>query len=772
MRLPSLSIIVALSGCKTETTATQRLTQITASDAISIQLEDAVGVGPVHIPIRQVNSYGIGIPGGSASIAVRGGGSISSSEVLFDAYGYAEVTVNVPEDSLVDIQVQSAENTEDIGPSARIFGISNDMPDLPLAPTFLANETVSEGQWLVSGTNGLAAGGDNEIWWLPAEQGTLPHQVADLPFFIDGMWSAHIDADAIADLVVWADTHVILLRGRPNGGYGWGGAWTSGARDIAGVVANDINGDRLTDLVVAASTDEASVIEVLIGDGRWNFEMSDPLTLSYPVDGITAADDDRNGDPDVTVLSGASGVLRRYTITENGWVGGSPPEIAEYKADPGSVLLPPLDLNNRGAPEIAVIGPSGSGEQALIFYVLGTPPTKYPLSFSPFDATFADLDGDGADDLIALEDDILNAIRFTEDGNKFISQSTMGMGDRGPIAAQDFTGDGLADLAILEQGITIREGTVPDIGGWSVTTQGMRSYTLNLMGPVSIGDLNADGVPDIIGVTNAQEAPNLEPEIRIWSFVLGEDGLPALQTADVTPLRPGPLLDLAHCNNNIYTLIAGLESPTLHRTKLTAAADTFTLEDKWGAMEVSGDFIACGRASVGSNGVAVGSNDGTWTIYNNDGTETNAGMAAPGYGIAMADTDGDGVDEVHSCEEMGCQIMGADFNADGIDEVVRSNNLSTTIETTGGTQILNSRGHLSTGDINGDGHLDLMTFDHYTGTMSFHRGLSGTLAPSWAIRTERELEGPAFLADVDGDGTLEFISMNDEGKLLHSQTGQ
>ena len=772
MRLPTLSIMIALWGCKTESTTTQRLTPIAASDAISIQLADAVGIGPVQVPVRQVNSYGVGVPGGSASVAIRGAGSIASSEVLFDAYGYAELTVDVIEGGLVEVQVQSAENTEDIGPPARVFGMSNDMPDLPLAPTFLANETVSAGQWLVTGTNGLAAGGDNEIWWLPAEQGTLPHQVADLPFFIDGMWSAHIDSDAIADLVVWADTHVILLRGRPNGGYGWGGAWTSGARDIAGVVANDINGDRLTDIVVAASTDAASVIEVLIGDGRWNFQMTDPLTLSYPVDGITAADDDRNGDPDITILSGASGVLRRYTITENGWVGGSPPEIAQYKADPGSVLLPPLDLNNRGAPEIAVIGPSGSGEQALVFYVLGTPPTKYPLSFGPFDATFADLDGNGADDLIALEDDVLNAIRFTEDGNKFISQSTMGMGDRGPIAAQDFTGDGLADLAILEQGITVREGTVPEIGGWSVTTQGMRSYSLNLMGPVSIADLNADGAPDIIGITNAAPPPGLDPEVRIWSFVTGEDGLPALQTGDVNPLQPGALLDFAHCNNNVYTLIAGPESQTLHRTRVTTAMDTFALEDVWGAMAVSGDMIACGRASVGANGVAVGSHDGTWTVYNNDGSIAGSDVGVPGYGIAMADTDGDGIDEVYSCEEMGCQILGADFNGDGIDEVVRSNNLTTTVDTNGGQQIVNGRGFLSTGDINDDGHLDLMTFDQYTGTLSFHRGLQGTLAPSWAIRTERELEGPAFLADVDGDGSLDFISVDDSGKLLHSKTGE
>jgi hypothetical protein len=765
MRLPTLVMAIALIGCKDENSSRQRLAEIESSDAISIQLDDAVGVGAIELPIRQVNSFGVGIPGGSATIAVRGGGSLATNVVEFDAYGYGNARINVPEDSLVDVQVQSADNTDEFGTSARIYGINTAMPDLPLSPAFLTNDVVAEGQWLVAGTGGVAAAGNNEVWWVPMTQGELPHQVADLPYFIDGIWGAHIDADAIADLVIWADTHVLLLRGRPGGGYGWGAAWTAGDRDIAGVVANDVNGDRLTDLVVAISTDEESLIEVLIGDGRWSFTANEPLALSYPVDGVTASDEDRNGDPDITVLSGASGVLRRYTVTEEGWVGGSPADIAQYKADPGSVLLPPVDLNNQGAPEIAVVGPSDSGEQALVFYVLGSPPTKYPLGFEPFEITFADLDGDGADDLIALEDDVLNAIRFAADGEKFISQSTMGMGEKGPIAAQDFTGDGLADLVILSGGLTLREGTVPDIGGWSVTSHGMRSYDLDLFGPTSVDDVDGDGSVDVLGITNADELP----EIRAWSFVDGTDGLPALQTAAVVPLIPGLVLDFAHCGNNVYTLLGGLESQTLHRVKINATAEGFTLDDMWGPKEVSGDVIACGQATSGSYGVAVASFSGDWTLLSNDGTQVDAGNNGPTAAIAMADTNGDGVDEVNSCSENGCNILAVDLNGDGKDELVESM-LDTTVETNTGVQHLNSRGSLSADDVDGDGRTDLLTFDEYTGTLSIHRGIKGGLAPAWSIRTERDVQGPAFLADVNQDGSLEFVSVDSNGKLLHTST--
>ena len=68
------------------------------------------------------------------------------------------------------------------------------------------------------------------MWWIPTEPGHLPHQVADLPFAIDGMWSVHIDA-GVLDAAIWADNQVVLLRGRP----GERGGWTAGEREVAGV---------------------------------------------------------------------------------------------------------------------------------------------------------------------------------------------------------------------------------------------------------------------------------------------------------------------------------------------------------------------------------------------------------------------------------------------------------------------------------------------------------------------------------------------------------
>lgn len=755
----------ALIGCGTEETTMARLTPVDASTPMSIQLHDTVGSGTIPVSVRQVNSFGAGIAGGTARVAVRGGATIPAGTVTFDASGYGTVDVTVPDGSITQIQVQSAERTDDIGNAASIFGLSNNLPSLPLAKTKLFPSSVENMDWIAPSTDGLAVGAGEEVWWVPTEAGQLPHQVADLPYLIDGMWGVQVDGDGVLDLVVWADTQVVVLRGRPQGGYGWGGGWTSGDRDVVGVVAGDVNGDRLSDIVVAMTGDSDALIEVLVGDGRWNFDPTPPLELSYPVEGITAADDNYDGDPDITVLSGASGVLRRYTVTDDGWAGGTPPEIAQYQAEPGSLLFPPMDLNNDGAPEIALIGPSRASSQELIFYVLGEPPIKYPLSFYPFNATFADVDGNGSDDLIALEDNILNAIRFSEDGEKFISQSTVGLGDSGPIAARDYDGDGLADLAILNDGVTIRNGVVPDMGGWSVASTGMRSYSVALTGPFTTGDFDSNGKVDVIGISN----PEGLPSIKGWWFVDGGDG-PSLQTAGKVDIQPGLVLDFARCENNAYALVQGADSTTLHRALISANSGNFSLTNMWGAKVVSGSHIACGWVTPTVKGVAVADGEGNWVTYNNvDGNETSSGNFGPTAGIGMADTDGDGADEVYNCSEIGCSILGADFNNDGIDEVVTSG-FQITIQLNGQTSTLANPGWLNATDVDGDGRDDLTTFNNSTGTLAIHRGMKNGLAPPLAIRTSRSTIGPGFLGDVDRDGDLEFISVDEDGKLVHTRT--
>ena len=317
-------LLLALLGCGSESSDTTRLQPIVADEVMGIALHDAVGEGTVALPIRQINTYGAAIPGGKVSIAVRNGGSIAGNQLEFDATGYATALVEVPAGKVAEVQVQTASETDVLGRAARAFGLSDTMPEMPLPANFIVDTDDESADFIAPGTNGVAVGAGDKVWYVPMEPGQPPHPVANLLLHRRHVGEPHRRRRHPRPRDLGGHP------GRPpprtsGGGYGWGGAWTTGDRDVAGVTATDVNGDRITDVVVGISSVEDSMVEVMLGEGQWEFTPTEPLELSFPIEGVSASDDDGNGDPDITVLSGASGVIRRYTITDDGWVGGTRP---------------------------------------------------------------------------------------------------------------------------------------------------------------------------------------------------------------------------------------------------------------------------------------------------------------------------------------------------------------------------------------------------------------------------------------------------------------
>jgi hypothetical protein len=63
---------------------------------------------------------------------------------------------------------------------------------------------------------------------------------------------------------------------------------------------------------------------------------------------------------------------------------------------------------------------------------------------------------------------------------------------------------------------------------------------------------------------------------------------------------------------------------------------------------------------------------------------------------------------------------------------------------------------------------DLLIWDQLSNTLVVHRGLNGTVAPAAGLRAHRDLRGPVYVGDVNGDGVNELVSVDMDGNIVHT----
>ncbi len=372
------------------------------------------------------------------------------------------------------------------------------------------------------------------------------------------MREAHVDADGVLDLVAWGGSLALVLRGVEGGGYTWGDGFQIDERTIGGVAAEDVDGDRYLDLAIATAGDGDGSVEILTGNGAWEWRTTDVLDTSFPVAGIAAADDNDDGRADVTVLDAERGWLHRWTQSDAGWLEGAPAELVDpteddetYRAPEGSVLLPMADLDRDGNRDIVVNEATDSGLQRLVFFVLGADGvTFFHESYDSYFANVADMNQDGAADLLALEDEALHIIRNDPPTGRFTSQGVSGVGLAAPLVATDLDGDTVADVAIVDEDAAFYMGEIvaADEGTlWHAVEWGATSFQVGLTGPHAIADTTGDGIADVVGFGTSSAGATV---LRNWTVTV-EDGVPAMSTIGTSigfdsrrrrdPLRPRAL---------------------------------------------------------------------------------------------------------------------------------------------------------------------------------------------------------------------------------------
>lgn len=305
---------------------------------------------------------------------------------------------------------------------------------------------------------------------------------------------------------------------------------------------------------------------------------------------FTASEVVRQFGTEIHVLSGVDGVPRVLGVATDG---DSPP-----------VPQPAPDLDDDGLDDVIVVTASADGEGEVTARRGSTGHAlwvaeRVPTSLDPIVIDAGDIDGDGADDIAlggsaTFEDDQRPMVAVLDGAKGTLRYMAPGAV---PVALGDVSGDYRPDVGVIEAvdetiddpprlGLTYR---AYDVGGRQLYE---RSYAVSpapnatssiVFGGVSIGsagDVDADGVPDLLHVIQLQVGDFASSDARIVSGRSGDAVLGNLEARPLLASVDGNGDDLASVstapNSVVVSALSGDAGQPIWRS---AALDVHGVDD-------------------------------------------------------------------------------------------------------------------------------------------------------------------------------------------------
>ena len=526
--------------------------------------------------------------------------------------------------------------------------------------------------------------------------------------------------------------------------------------------AGDFNGDGRIDLV-AANQDPSGArsVSVLLGDGSGHFSAGPAATVIAPsAVSIATADLDEDGRLDVIIGSGFSNGanLPGRLLVLRGRGDGSFQDPVTYSVGSGNISAAVADVNRDGHVDLVVGGTFGSSLRVLLGDGTGalTPLAGLPVSALGFftvmdvnadsvpdivaadgdlavfigqgDGTFraerqslaqppgsigvaADLDGDGRAELVYVEaaSGALNVLRAGADGRfAIVDTLAIALGVTS-LGATDWNGDGKLDVTIAvgtEVRVVIGRGDGTLIAPDTLLAPQLARAVIAV-------DTNGDGRLDLVsggsgGVSvQLNQGGSFDDPARILTggtastaVMLGDingDGREDIVTGSAT----GISVLLRRADGSYAPPV----SYAIGQVTELALGDI----NGDGALDIAASVPANGLAR-GVSGAAILLNDGRGGLVYSEtvGARTGLGTGSGPGSVLLRDLNGDGKADL--VVRVQGDFNGSTFVGGGLAIALSGGNRFGAVSVVpAGIDDARARSGIAAGDLNGDGHIDLVT---------------------------------------------------------------
>ena len=469
--------------------------------------------------------------------------------------------------------------------------------------------------------------------------------------------------------------------------------------------SGDFNGDGQSDLLVTEQVSVSrSTVQVLLSQGDGTFLANPPHNAGANLSALTTADFDRDGTPDVATAN-----FDRILVLRGDRAGFLEPAL-ELPMPQFTRFVTAADLDGDGAPDLLATAASDDaisivrnhGDDRLEEGAFAAP-TSLPVGDSPVSIIAVDLDLDGDLDIAVANkqsDDITILIQHDEDSFEDGAQYPAALRKPRQVAATDIDSDGDPDLLLHNAGtmtILANDGSGSFALFSAIATPIAQVSAISSVVP---GDLDGDGDVDLaVGSDHSS----------LVVVLTNSGGGRYVSPANVTlELIPSHLVATDHDGEGTLELIA------------------FSKESRQLVVLWQGEQEALAFESFD---VAAG---------------------AKPHDLAIGDADGDGILDILTANGGGGTVSVFLGLGDG------------TLAAPIGYRQGGYRGTIALGDLDSDGDLDVVTGDAVGLLENDGEG-------SFRDITEEPLMRGAMVttADLDGDGAPEIIAADATGNQIH-----